>query len=606
MGRTKPYDSSSKSWSDILEKSLNIPMNQREYSWTDKEINPFISDIIKIFEEGEYVEKMGSIINLTYGETNEIYDGQQRTITTVLTLYNISQKLPQSMRTKIIGKLSLDGDMDELNPMQMKLKKEKNIGTLPKIYCVNPYDMDGLCDVFNNKCNGHFMDHIDYDEDSETFICKLCATAGSCVSIKEKSKVYRHLEDQHEVECKPKLSSKVYNANETIYNLLSELKLEGIKYDEEKYKELYRFIMNDIDIQFCSCTDPKYVSRIFDWENNRGNNVLILDVVKNYILVEIDDDKKYEVYDKWEKYKKLTNNIYKKDYGKKLMDIAIQLYNGNIERKINIDDLYKPIIEADDTYSELLKYFDIIDKLIEIMGKIKSDKYGRLIMNIKQISITWEGFMYLLIPIFYKKESVNSELIKLIVKWYFRNVGIKTYTFNNLAYSNNMMNITNKVLENPEYDYLHDIKELFIHGMDERITPVNYNNTLLSLSFKGATATYLLMFLEQVISTDIVTIPINYTIEHIIPQSKIDELKERKSIHNLGNLTLLEGSNSESGHKGNSSMGKKPYVEKIDSYKGSSSVITKHLGENYSDFNEETILVRCNELSKLLNEKLKY
>ena len=73
MARNKPYDSSSKSWSDILDKSLNIPMNQREYSWDDKELKQFISDIIKIFEEGKYVEKMGSIINLVYGGSNEIY-----------------------------------------------------------------------------------------------------------------------------------------------------------------------------------------------------------------------------------------------------------------------------------------------------------------------------------------------------------------------------------------------------------------------------------------------------------------------------------------------------------------------------------------------------
>ena len=596
MGRTKPYDSSSKSWSDILDKSLNIPMNQREYSWDDKELEQFIYDIIKIFEEDKYVEKMGSIINLVYEGSNEIYDGQQRTITTVLTLYNISLKLPSNIGNKIIGKLSLDGEMDELSPQQIKLKEEKGIDIIPKIYCINPFDMDALCDVFNNKCNEHFMKFISYDENSEKWICNSCGC-----NIIEKSKVYRHLEKQHGIQCKNKDTSKIYNANEKIYNLLSDL-----NYNEDKYLSLYRFIMQDIDIQFCSCFDPTYVSRIFDWENNRGNNVLILDVIKNYILVEIDDDKKYEVYDKWEEYKKLTNNIYKKEYGKKLMDIAIQLYNNKIERKIDMDELYKPIIDSDNTYLELMKYFDIINKLIQIMEKIKTDKYGRFIMNIKQVSITWEGFMYLLLPIFFKLGSVDSEFIKLIVKWYFRNMGIRSTTFNGMAYSNRMIDITNKVLKNSEYNYYCDIRDLFINEMDEKVNYDNYEKTLESLSFKGAIATHLLMFLEQSISTDIVTIPINYTIEHIIPQSKIDELKERKLIHNVGNLTLLEGSNSESGHKGNSSMGKKPYVEKIDSYKGSSSGITKYLGENYSDFNEETILVRCNELSKLLNEKLKY
>jgi len=596
MARNKPYDSSSKSWSDILDKSLNIPMNQREYSWDDKELDQFISDIIKIFEEGKYVEKMGSIINLVYGGSNEIYDGQQRTITTVLTLYNISSKLPSNIGNKIIGKLSLDGEMDELSPQQIKLKEEKSIDIIPKIYCINPFDMDALCDVFNGKCNKHFIDIINYNEDSEKWICKICNE-----SITDKSKVYRHLEKQHEIQCKNKDTSKIYNANEKIYNLLSDL-----KYNEEKYKELYRFIMKDIDIQFCSCSDPTYVSRIFDWENNRGNNVLILDVIKNYILVNIDDDKKYEVYDKWEEYKKLTNNIYKKEYGKKLMDIAIQLYNNKIERKIDMDELYKPIIDSDNTYSELMKYFDIINKLIQIMEKIKTDKYGRFIMNIKQVSITWEGFMYLLLPIFFKLGSVDSEFIKLIVKWYFRNMGIKSTTFNGMAYSNRMIDITNKVLKEPEYDYYKDIKELFENEMDEKIHKDNYEKTLEHLSFKGAPATHLFMFLEQIKSTDIVKIPLNYTIEHIIPQSKIDELKERKLMHNLGNLTILEGLNSESGHKGNSSIGKKPYIEKVNSYKGSSSLITKNLAEKYLKFNEETILVRCKELSKQLNEKLKY
>ena len=51
MVRIKPYDSSSKSWNDILDKQLNIPMNQREYSWTDKELKQFINDIINIFED---------------------------------------------------------------------------------------------------------------------------------------------------------------------------------------------------------------------------------------------------------------------------------------------------------------------------------------------------------------------------------------------------------------------------------------------------------------------------------------------------------------------------------------------------------------------------
>ena len=66
MSRNKPYTTNQESWDTILKKKLRIPMNQREYSWEEKEITKFLDDIFKIYEEGKYVEKMGSIINLNY------------------------------------------------------------------------------------------------------------------------------------------------------------------------------------------------------------------------------------------------------------------------------------------------------------------------------------------------------------------------------------------------------------------------------------------------------------------------------------------------------------------------------------------------------------
>ena len=74
--RIKPYTKNQETWNNILQRKLRIPMNQREYSWTSREITKFLEDIFRIFEEGKYVEKMGSIINLNFGNSNDIYDGQ--------------------------------------------------------------------------------------------------------------------------------------------------------------------------------------------------------------------------------------------------------------------------------------------------------------------------------------------------------------------------------------------------------------------------------------------------------------------------------------------------------------------------------------------------
>ena len=74
--RIKPYTKNQETWNNILQIKLRILMNQREYSWTSREITKFLEDIFRIFEEGKYVEKMGSIINLNFGNSNDIYDGQ--------------------------------------------------------------------------------------------------------------------------------------------------------------------------------------------------------------------------------------------------------------------------------------------------------------------------------------------------------------------------------------------------------------------------------------------------------------------------------------------------------------------------------------------------
>ena len=100
MSRIKPYTTTQASWNTILEKKLRIPMNQREYSWSYKEISKFLDDIFKIFEEKKYVEKMGSIINLNYNNNNDIYDGQQRILTTILIL-NVIGCLSPKLKSRI-------------------------------------------------------------------------------------------------------------------------------------------------------------------------------------------------------------------------------------------------------------------------------------------------------------------------------------------------------------------------------------------------------------------------------------------------------------------------------------------------------------------------
>ena len=603
MSRLKPYTTNQESWHTILHKHLRIPMNQREYSWEESEITEFLDDIFKIFDENIYVLKMGSLISLNYNNENEIYDGQQRTLTIILILKVISC-LCEKLKVKINQLLTIDTDLDNLTDEQMNIKKTHNFNIIPKIYCINPYDMEGLVNIFNDTispfvCHLYNVDSFDdsFDED-DTYICKHCKS-----EISRKSDFIKHLKNAHHYSS-PDTSTKLYSSFIIIYNYFV-LK----KYNEQKLIDLYKFITNDIDVQYYDCNDPEYVSKIFDWENNRGKAVESLDIIKNPILVKISNEKKVEIYNKWEELKHEKNSIYKKDFGQKIFDIAIQIYNNQINRKINNQKLYKPIIDSENTYKEINKFFDIVEKLFEIMNKISEDKYGRLVNNTSRICFSWEAYMWCLLPIFYITDNIDTKLIKLFVVWYFRNIGLKNRNFNNLCYSNEFIKIVNQVFRDKEYNYYDDIKKCLGKYKECNINDENYQVIMKNMTFKSTNATYLLLFLETCINTDIQTVPLGvggYTLEHIFSQKNKAELSNQALMDNIGNLTLLEGKNSQNDHKGNSSIGSKTYDKKIESYKGSGSKITRNIVEKYNTFTETTITARSKEMIELLNKYTNY
>ena len=600
MPREKPYTTNQESWGTILQRNLKIPMNQREYSWGLKEITKFLDDIFKIYEENKYVEKMGSIINLSYNDMNDIYDGQQRILTTILILIVIGCLSPQKLNNKINHLLTVDTELDDLTPQQTKIKEECKVNIIPKIYCINPFDMKGLVNIFNNKIHSWAkdLDNLDelesFDED-EDYVCMHCK-----IKTSRKSDFIRHITNKH-FYTQPDSSTKLHSAFITIYNYFV-LK----KYDESKLINLYKFILNDIDVQYYDCNDPQYVSRIFDWENNRGRTVETLDIIKNPIIAQMSDDKKVEVYNRWELLKHKPNKIYTSDFGQKIFDVAIQIYNNQITRAINHEELFKPIIDNSDTYKEIVKFFAIVEELFEIMDKIAQDKFGRLLNNTPRICIKWDAYMFCLLPIFYKTKSINNNLIKLMTKWYFRNIGFKNRNFNNLCYSNDFIRITNEVLNNKNYDYYNNIQECINKNKDDTINKENYLRSMNTMNFKSTNATYLLLFLETCVNTDTHIVPLDLTLEHIYAQKKKSELANQSLMDNIGNLTLIEGKNSENGHKGNSSLGSKSYDKKIASYEGSSCSITSKLPKTYIDFTEDTIVIRNNEITELLDKYTEY
>ena len=602
MQRIKPYTTNQVTWQSILQKNLRIPMNQREYSWGTSEISQFLGDIFDIFEEGIYFEKMGSIINLNFDGNNDIYDGQQRILTTIL-LLNAMGQFSEKLKTKVETLLTIDTEFDVLTVEQHKIKQKYNANKIPKIYCINPYDMEGLVRIFNNDFKSWVLylsnvDDIDSFEEKRDYVCNVCAE-----KVSRKTDFIRHVKKHDNIlfDIDKDNKSKLYDAFQDICKHLI-LK----KYDQDKFVELYKFIIIDIDIQFYDCTDPEYVSRIFDWENNRGRSVESLDIIKNPLLVQIPDDKRMEIYEKWELLKHKENKIYKSNFGQKIFDIAFQIYNGYIKRKIDYRDFVSKIIKNDNTYQEVIKFFDIVEKLFDIIDQIAHDKFGRLLNNSPRICLNWEAYMWCLLPIFYQTKHIDKKLIKLFAKVYFRNIQFKNRGFNNLCYSNDFISISNNVLDDPSYNYFHHIEKCLQKNKDNNVNSQNYLQSLQNMTFKSTNATHLLLFLETCSNTDAHIVPLDFTLEHIFCQKNKDDLVKLSNIDIIGNLTLIEGKNSENGHKGNSSLGAKEYILKQPSYVGSSCKITREISKEYDSFDEKDIISRTKALSILLDELTDY
>lgn len=609
--RTKPWTTNSQIWKNVLNDSLVIPMSQREYEWGDQQILEFLEDIYSIFDDGKDWGKMGSIIMYNEGDKRYIYDGQQRTITILLILLCIGRIEESKICLKKFERFLFELDVDdEITERQKKFAK-KHGKIIPNIEFTSPLDMENIFIVFNNDiktCTDYTKNLIDpHDYSLNGFTCKHCDKHHACLIPFKK-----HIKKEHKFEdFSEKKDKKIIKAYEIIYDF--------IKYkfnnNNERLKELFSFILNNIDIQVVSCSDSSYVHKIFEWENNRGLGVDSLDIVKNLILSKIinNETKTTSVYDNWQRLKQIDHHIYsvknkknkKNDYGQKIFNVAIQIFNKKFT-KLKEKNQFKTIINSKNILNEIEKFFHIIENLQNIMKKIGEDKYGKILLKTKKCKLPWEAYGNFLLPIFYLTKSKDiSKMMDLMCKWYFRNYKRGTKTFNSLCYSHDFIKIVNEVIKDNNYDYKVAINECFNRNKCSLTNEANYISHIESLHFSQTVATQILMYIETKKNTDVHIVP-PFSLEHIFCQKNKVTLDTTTRINYLGNLTLLEGKSSKNGHKGNYSLGDKPYSEKRESYKRSSSIITREVSENYNTWNENDILKRGKELALFLEKQTRY
>lgn len=653
-------------------------MNQRNYDWdTEPQIIKFLNDLFCIFYDTNFYEKMGSIIYYTGNkEGKEVWDGQQRIITIILVIKAIStiasnnfisneREKKESINFSNSVNTLLREDTDSLVNIPDRIKgfwenpKFKDFINIPKIHCINPYDNDAICEIFNGYkplITYEKVNIINHDENNEvndenkiiavsksesesesesesdenygidnentecfnkTYECKLCDKRINIKGTTNRERDFvRHLKTCHDYD-----DTKINSKDTKIYKAF-EFICRNIKHrftNLKNLKEFYQFILNYIDLNVYECNDLDYVSKIFEWENNRGKPVSTLDVIKNILLSNIPDEKKIDVYDKWNDLK-LKSHSKINDYGQKIFNCAIQIYNKKITRNMNQEEQFKKMVKntKKNTYAEIKLFFGIVENLFLIIEKLENDRYGKLILYNKRCSIVWEGFNFLLLPIIYftckidKKvielNDINKKTIELIVRWYYRNIGTKNITFNGLIYSNPFIEISNNVINDPKYNYYEEILKILKKNKNISINKDNYLKSNNDKEWKHSLSIYakmLLYFLETKLKNDNSVIHMDDDLEHIYPEKNKNKLEKPNLIYKLGNLTILEGKNSVNGHKGNRSIKDKDFGLKKKQYENSEYRITRNICK-YENFDIKTIEDRTIELFELLEKYTDY
>jgi len=138
----------------LMDSALDIPQYQRPYKWTGKNINQLFSDITIHKDKSAY--RLGTIVFHHEGETRNIVDGQQRTISLLLAVRALIQRNKEKkVKRKDLQDRLLNLEQAMVNPSFTSEISQKNIHSnyLEVARIVSRADFtEAHIDFFLNKC----------------------------------------------------------------------------------------------------------------------------------------------------------------------------------------------------------------------------------------------------------------------------------------------------------------------------------------------------------------------------------------------------------------------------------------------------------------------
>lgn len=495
------------------DKQYIIPVYQRIYSWEIEECKRLWFDIVDMQKKNKNGHFVGSIVSITENDSPSdmskftIIDGQQRITTLMLLLL-------------------------ALRDYAFIHREEKSINW--------------------KKINNSFLKNPDEDDDSQYKLLLTETDKDILISLIEKRPIDENLN-----------SRLISNYNYFFSN---------IKNMDLSLQDIYEAIgkLQIVNINLDRTSDEPQV--IFESLNSTGKELSESDLIRNFVLMGLDNKQQKDIYKniwrpmeqlfRYEKQTLLMDRFFRDYLTMKLARIPkldkiyeeFKMYTNNCEFS-TLEDLCKDLYIYARYYTNMIFEQGTNKNLINLYKEIKYLKMEVAFPFLLKIHYDFERNLI--------NEDEFVSIIKLCISYVFRR--------NICDIPTNSLNKTFATLKNEINvdDYINSIKAFFILKDDYKIFP---NDEKFSSALKVKDIyhmrirNYILSSLENFNNKAPINIE-NYTIEHIMPQTKNlsnvwkkelgknYETVQKKYLHTIGNLTLTAY---------NSEMSNKSFSEKME------------------------------------------
>ena len=495
------------------DKQYIIPVYQRIYSWEIEECKRLWFDIVDMQKKNKNGHFVGSIVSITENDSPSdmskftIIDGQQRITTLMLLLL-------------------------ALRDYAFIHREEKSINW--------------------KKINNSFLKNPDEDDDSQYKLLLTETDKDILISLIEKRPIDENLN-----------SRLISNYNYFFSN---------IKNMDLSLQDIYEAIgkLQIVNINLDRTSDEPQV--IFESLNSTGKELSESDLIRNFVLMGLDNKQQKDIYKniwrpmeqlfRYEEQTLLMDRFFRDYLTMKLARIPkldkiyeeFKMYTNNCEFS-TLEDLCKDLYMYARYYTNMIFEQGANKNLINLYKEIKYLKMEVAFPFLLKIHYDFERNLI--------NEDELVSIIKLCISYVFRR--------NICDIPTNSLNKTFATLKNEINvdDYINSIKAFFILKDDYKIFP---NDEKFSSALKVKDIyhmrirNYILSSLENFNNKAPINIE-NYTIEHIMPQTKNlsnvwkkelgknYETVQKKYLHTIGNLTLTAY---------NSEMSNKSFSEKME------------------------------------------